>query len=382
MKNKAYILFLASLFSLVSCGEPTTAKFKLVDLGSSVDIHTMIQSKYFVNKTFEDITIDIYYAKEEKLTRKTDLSAPEAINIKWSVSTDKGSLSSYKVTISEKEDLSDAYTLTTSKTSAKFYNAKVNTKYYYQVSSGKFKSDIGSFTTIDKGPRNIYVDGVRNVRDLGGYGYIKQGLIYRGGSFESMNESTKKLELNITSKGQKTLVEQLKIKTEIDVRKNLEEKGIKENCGLTKSTVDGLNYIDLPMYYGGNNILTYQDDNYDNPNRIKEFFSLLSERNNYPVYFHCTHGKDRTGGLAYVLEALMGADKESMYRDYLFSNFASYMDYNMNVNGIEGNFGKTLEEYLSEDTSLSLAERTYSYLINEVGVTKATLDEVMNILKA
>ena len=379
MKNRSYYILFTSLFCLASCGEPTSASFTLNDLGNNVTIHTRIQNEYFVNKTFEDISTDIYYAKEEKLPRKTDLSAPEAVKIAWSITTDKGSLSSYKVNVSENSDLSDSYIINTNTTEALFYNAKINTKYYYQVSSGQFKSDIGMFSTDNKGPRNIYVDGVRNIRDLGGYGFMKQGMLYRGGSFESIDEKTKALTINITDLGRKTITDQLGIKTEVDLRKNkADSSGIVENCNLTKSTIDGLSYISLPMYYGGKNILEYSDDDYDDPARVKDFFELLANENNYPMYFHCTHGKDRTGGLAYVLQALFGADKESMYRDYLFSNFASYMDYNMNVDGIEGKFGKTLSNYTQGQT---LQEKTYFFLINEINVSGDTLDRVIDILK-
>ena len=141
------------------------------------------------------------------------------------------------------------------------------------------------------------------------------------------------------------------------------------------------------MYYGGNNVLTYStavdpDAKYDNPARFKDFFNTLNDVNNYPVYFHCTHGKDRTGGIAYVVEALLGMDEESMYRDYLFSGFASASDYVMKPTGISGNYGKTLAEYKKEDTSLTLAQRTYAYLNEVLEIPTTQLDNIISILKA
>ena len=65
-----------------------------------------------------------------------------------------------------------------------------------------------------KGPRNCYVSGVTNVRDIGGYSsslgknaYIRQGLYYRGANLNS-----------ITDKGKAQMKEDLGVKTEIDLR--------------------------------------------------------------------------------------------------------------------------------------------------------------------
>ena len=381
MKKALLPLFFVSALAIVSCNEsPTKATFTLNELGNNVEFHTSLQVDYFINKTIDEMD-DFNYMIVGAL-RKSDCSAPEGVEIKWSVKTDKGSLSSYEVHISENEEFENEIVIKTSKKSAIFKNPKVNTTYYCKVISGKFESEVISFKTTNKGPRNIYVDGVRNVRDLGGFGYIKQGLLYRGGAFESINEKTKELEINITEKGKKAIKEELGIKTEVDVRKNIAESGIIENCSLTKSTVEGVNYVALPMYYGGKNVLTYQDDNYDDPARVKDFINLLANEENYPLYFHCTHGKDRTGGLAYVIEALLGMDEDSMYRDYFFSNYASANDYNMKKSGIDGNYGKTLHEYKKDNTELTLQERTYDYLNEVLEIPSTTLDNVINILKA
>ncbi|MFD0329764.1 tyrosine-protein phosphatase [Streptacidiphilus monticola] len=39
-----------------------------------------------------------------------------------------------------------------------------------------------------------------------------------------------------------------------------------------------------------------------------------------PVYFHCTAGKDRTGWTAAVLLTALGADRDTVYADYLLTN--------------------------------------------------------------
>jgi len=49
---------------------------------------------------------------------------------------------------------------------------------------------------------------------------------------------------------------------------------------------------------------------------MAENFRLFCDRANYPVYFHCIAGADRTGSLAYVLNGLLGVAKEDLERDW------------------------------------------------------------------
>jgi hypothetical protein len=52
---------------------------------------------------------------------------------------------------------------------------------------------------------------------------------------------------------------------------------------------------------------------------FRDFFVVLAEGKNYPVLFHCSAGKDRTGILAALLLDLLGTPREVIYDDYLHS---------------------------------------------------------------
>ena len=183
-----------------------------------------------------------------------------------------------------------------------FYNTKLGQDYTIKVTSLDTSiqpSEIVSFLSDARGPRNLYVEGVENVRDLAGFGHMKQGMIYRSGRF---NEDKQDVVVTIGESGIYELNNHLKIKTEIDLRRT----STNEVGGLTDTSVLGehVKYVQLPMYYGGNNILTFKgkaskdDYFYDNPKEIANFFELLADENNYPIDFHCSIGKDRTGCLA------------------------------------------------------------------------------------
>jgi protein-tyrosine phosphatase len=50
------------------------------------------------------------------------------------------------------------------------------------------------------------------------------------------------------------------------------------------------------------------------------FFKLLAERDVYPLLFHCSAGRDRTGVGAAMLLSALGVDRERIVADFLESN--------------------------------------------------------------
>ena len=318
------------------------------------------------------------------------VSKPEPVTITWESTRDDISycVDFYKDIGEEGSPSNIIVSYLTDKTSFDFYNPIFNQDYcvrvtgYKEGTSEKFKpSNVILFeeSPTVKGPRNLYVEGVENFRDIGGWGYMKQGMIYRSGRFNEDKEETVKV--SITNDGLYEVNNHLKIKTEIDLRRT----STNEVGGLTNKSVlgDNVNYYQLPMAYGGNNILTFKgklsgdDFEYDNPSKIKSFFEILANSNNYPINFHCSIGKDRTGCMAYLIEGLLGFDQESMYRDYMFTNFAEAGM--CKLTDVTDRYGKTINDY---ENGSSLQEKTYHYLNEVVGVSKDNLDSIINILKA
>ena len=270
-----------------------------------------------------------------------------------------------------------------------FYNPIFNRRYTVSIQKGTIMLK-GTFTENNSvpGPRNLKVDGVENFRDIGGWGkfengayktFIKQGMIYRSGRFNE--DKAEPVNVTISEDGIKEINNHLKIKTEIDLRRTSNNE---VGSLLDKSVLgDNVKYVQLPMAYGGNNILTFKGKlsgdswEYDNPAEIKEFFKVLADENNYPINFHCSIGKDRTGCLAYLVEGLLGFDQETMYRDYMFTNFANAGM--CKITDITDRYGDTLAKY---ENGTTINEKIYNYLYEEIGVAKEYLDSVIRILKA
>jgi hypothetical protein len=52
----------------------------------------------------------------------------------------------------------------------------------------------------------------------------------------------------------------------------------------------------------------------------RRFFQLLAERDVYPLLFHCSAGRDRTGVGAAMLLAMLGVERDRIVADFLESN--------------------------------------------------------------
>ena len=223
-------------------------------------------------------------------------------------------VSSSRLYVSENEDLASPriYDLNSSKRSVDVYNLKANSQYYYsfdiKLTDNNSYTVNGSFKTADT-PRMINIDGVFNARDIGGVKTsdgrgIKQGLLYRGTELDGAVVSSYK----ITSDGLTEMLTVLGIKTDMDLRAATDSNGF-DALG---SNVEHVCY----------NSAAYKDIFTDSGSKaVKNVFSDLAKKENYPVYLHCTYGTDRTGTICYLLEALLGADESQCMRDYELSVF-------------------------------------------------------------
>lgn len=370
------LLFTISLTCLSACNTPTnpttTQQYSedyLVELSQLdiVDFHTSDQANY-LKGDYLDISS---YANG-----KMEKSRPNPVYFEWEAIAkiqNAPSIKNYELIISENADFSSSLVYKVRNTYAEIFNLKIATTYYWKVianldSGLKVVSSIDDFKTVDQGPRNIFVDGVTNIRDLGGWitpngNRVKQGLIYRSGRF-NLSESDSVV-TEITFEGVDTILNELKVKTEIDIRKvDNNEVG-----SITSSPIDeSINYFSCPMEWKGSNILL------DNIESVKEIFSILADEDNYPVVYHCNIGTDRTGLFAYLINGLMGVSEEDLYRDYLFSNFG-LINGTRTIDGIKKSYVATINSYEGN----SLSEKIKNCLIG-IGVEVKDIESVIDIL--
>lgn len=344
--------------------------FTLPDLGTSVAIHTDLQRSYLKSKgpaAIEKYADGINADPEAGLAFR-ELSHPVPVEFSWTAEgAPEGTR--YMLSVSEFADMVCPWEFETEETSYSVYNLKVGTTYYWTVGAGEAVSGAASFTTEGQGPRNLFVDGVANVRDMGGWKTaggtrIKQGLIYRCGRLNTdyWGETT------ITEAGKDTMLNFLSVKTELDLRGG--ENDPSEYGNLDRSMLgESVAYHHIGMNWDGN-IFDL------NHSRIREVFTILADEASYPLIFHCSIGTDRTGAIAYLLNALLGVSDDDLIRDYLFSNFA-YIKGARELSGLT-KAGQGIAWTVKKFEGETLADKTRAAL-NSIGVTDAQLDQIVDI---
>ena len=291
------------------------------------------------------------------------------IVVSWEYPSD--TVTGFSVKIATKPDFSDAGVIEIGAggRSCELYNLLKSTGYFVKVIAYSGKDILNeaetSFWTASMGPRVMNVDGIYNVRDLGGYTVhggetTLQGLIYRGGALTPADIYDSLL----TENGKRFMSEEMKIKTEIDLRSP------SEAGNLAESSIPGASLIYIPL--GG-----YGDafsDSSVGKQAYRALFSTLANENNYPIYYHCTGGADRTGTVSFLLNALLGVDEETLIKDYEFTSFSVYHMRNTT----EGDYAPLFKEFRDKLEAFegdTLQKKTENYLLS-IGVTE---DEIYNI---
>lgn len=236
------------------------------------------------------------------------------------------------------------------------YNLKLGQTLYWRAATSELELEtatVRNMTIASQGPRNLYLDGVTNVRDVGGYnsslvegGKIRQGLYFRGANLE-----------NITEKGKAEML-RLGIRTEIDLRDV-------EQCN--GPYVDGINYNAISIPSGTESTRFEQFEN-----EYKQIFTIIAYADESPVYLHCTAGADRTGISTFMLLAVCGVSYEDMARDYLFTNFST-----QGVRKLKSEFIYWYDK-LNNFAGKTKAEQAKSWLISK-GVTSEQVERIRGI---
>ena len=301
-----------------------------------------------------------------------DTFAPTPFTLTWAA--EEGALY-YTLKLSTNPDLSGAVKYLTFTNEHTFEDLFMGTKYYYQVvaqfENKTVKSRIFSFETAYL-PRTLHVEGVSNTRDAGGYytedktQRVRQGMVYRGGMLEEG-----------TVNGLKKLLYVYNIKTDLDLRAETSSSPL----GL------GVNFVNVSgPYYTGN---TGIDSNVDSSRGdwkgtyrqalLKEI-QTFAKPENYPIYVHCSLGRDRTGTIIFLINALCGVGEMDLFLDYETSFFSAKGTTDSQTAAyMVGVPFSSLYRYIKNYASGSLAQNTEKFML-DLGVTQAEIDSIRNIL--
>ncbi len=334
---------------------------KVVIVSPAVEVFMKADQSLSVNDVYKMYSIG---------SARLDVGLPVELSFEISEVPDGYNVKKTEILVAENKDFSDpkVFTLEGYETEVDIYNLKTGTKYYYLIKIF-FVNDVetsvsGSFTTAE-GPRIMNVDGVYNMRDIGGWKTtsgkrVKQGLLYRGCEIDGAVEP----KYTITDSGINTMLKELGIKTDMDLRA--------ESDNIYGTDVLGAavkhNYYSTKLYSS-----IFNDDTSNES--IRRVFSDLADKKNYPVYLHCTYGQDRTGTVCYLLEALLGVSEENMMKDYNLSGL-----HHGDVYGGDESMTEFINE-LKKLPGVSMSEKV-EYYLTSIGVTSKEISSIRNIFLA
>lgn len=237
------------------------------------------------------------------------------------------------------------------------------------------ESPVSEFATEDFAPRWIAVEGrVGNIRDFGGRiglgGHrVRQGLIYRG---QGLNDNSVTGETQgrnrLTVEDVKYLTGKLGIRTDLDLR------GPGETADLAESPLgkDVRFILRSSSCYKG----IFLDRG---KKAMAENFRVFGNKANYPIYFHCIGGADRTGSLAYVMNGVLGVSRHEMETDWESTFYPRIPDENKNPDHWcrESHFNDGFAKYGDAETSWN--ERVVLYL-KDCGITAEEIETFRAIM--
>ena len=265
-----------------------------------------------------------------------------------------------KLYLSEHEDMSapKVYTLSAEERQLRIDNLKTGTQYYYQVSVDGETYD-GSFKTA-AATRFVYMPGVENARDIGGYQNldgktVKQGILIRGTELDGV------VNTKFFLKDPAVAQEDFDFVYDMDLRDYAVYQGdLISRLG---------NDVDHKFYHSPQYLQIFQESWQES---IRQQFADLADPNKYPMYFHCTWGQDRTGTIIFLLQGVLNMSQEDMIREYRLTGFA-------NSDMVQWNYMETLVHEFQAYEGNTLQEQIVTFLLEDVGVTQAEIDSIRSI---
>jgi len=321
--------------------------------GYLFNTHTAIQDNFI--RIIHEQGIDTALDWLTTVKNDTERSHPEALTFHWDTDSAESVLE-----ISVSADFSDSIIIKTDRRSHSIDNLLIGTRYYWRVNGG----EVRTFETLGSQPRFIKIDGLLNVRDIGG-GKIKQGMVYRGSCMDD--------DFSITDKGIQTFVDELGVRTDFDLR--LSSVGVHDSSPAGKN----VEYKLLP-YRPYEEVFEEQ-----HRNGICSIMAQLADESIYPIYVHCMGGADRTGMIALYLRALMGECDEDIHTDYEITALSTYaLGAGENAHGYRRRNAPYYKEFLELMSAYApgqpLSVQIYNFLL-DCGVTEEQIEKIRSILE-
>ena len=311
---------------------------------------------------------------------RKDIPAP--VRITWSEAASRNTV----VSIYEDQSLgTPVWTQNASEraTSADVYNLIPGRTYYYTVSENGNVREKGFFSTVGRRRMMKVSDTVgkgraNNCRDLGGLEVtvngvkkaIRYGIIYRGSCMDATSETEKDYIVGFMNVG-----------LDVDLRDG--------NSNTSGQGNDGNSVCYQP--FGADYQVAYNSQKFASGRTIADLTTSVKVKNvltdifdtvksGRSVYLHCHIGADRTGYISMLIEGLLGVSEKDCSIDYELTSFSSAAGKRYR-NGLPENY--TFRDGIAFLRALpgdSFQEKIETYLVDEVGIDQADIDEFKGLM--
>lgn len=297
---------------------------------------------------------------------------PQVYTIRWEAGAADGEITAKLW----EETWSREWTLEAGTKYLEISNLCPNTHYYFEVKAGDKVLTSGEFDTTGKVRQMFFKTKVRNCRDLGGWATedgktVKYRKIYRGGRLYDYSLSRSgRADLNAEG-----IRGQLDLRGVDDVFSESSLIGIVENPIFCAPVIEE-GYVWLIR---------------DEPEKTRQVVQFIFDcvKDEVPVYFHCSLGRDRTGTVAMLILGILGVPEGDISQEYELTQFAPHgyatsdgektkmyrtVDYKLAANYIWDNF-------VDEEAGETFADGMEKYFL-QIGISQEDIDTFRaNMLK-
>ena len=260
---------------------------------------------------------------------------PNPVTLSW-----EGKAASLRISTSP--DLSEYKEIKVENSPASVYNLTPGVRYFYSVVAAD-GNVLRESCVIPKGPERMINGLLKNTRDLGGWKAgdkaIKYGKIYRGANLDDIQEDASKMDIVINT---------MHVGVDLDLR------------GLPPGTQGGSGEKNPwkpsdPVIYKNIQLWHYFVPSANKYYSVDVSPGVTADQYQYAVrciidwlkddkvvYFHCHGGADRTGTLAFILEALLGVSESDLSKDFELTTYSNSIH---RRNGDGGWFFKAMVKY-------------------------------------
>ena len=344
--------------------------------GATVPILTADMKAYLALPRAERVAQFADPAARKRIAKFGD--RPPKTRLAWTCTLPAATGTVWSVKVRRAKDGKVVFTARTSKSAVDVDNLEIACDYKWRV-KGASRDGVqmraeGTFRTEDTAPRLMHVSRVRNMRDFGGRvgldgRRVRQGIVYRSAGLNANARKSKSRGGMVPGKVTLTDAARAYAKGVLGIRTDIDLRSDRECFGMTGSPLGPeVKWVHVSSSaYGG----MAKDSG---KKAFAKVFRVFLDEKNYPLDFHCIAGADRTGSLAFILNALLGVDEEELWRDWEVTGFQT-----SNVKFAHRSRFDKLVKVFEALPGANIHEKVAAY-VKSVGFTDADIEKFRSIM--